>query len=97
MKLSDGTAGTVSVLEMEHQIASLITNPDLMKKKNIAPGLDIFTGSETFNSDRYGEIHTGRAWAQAVSKHIAEGSGNMPIWLIVYGDKSHLTRTGGCA
>ena len=94
VKLLDGTVGTVSVFDLEEQIVSLLTDPNLMQKKNLAPGLDIFTGLETTCSDEYGEIHTGKAWARAVAHHIAKGSGDMPVGLIIYGNKSHFDTHG---
>ena len=59
MTFSDGTVGTVSVLDIEEQINALLTNPELMQEKNLAQGLDVFTGVETGVSDKFGEIHTG--------------------------------------
>ena len=95
VKLLDGTVATVSVLDLEEQIVSLLTNPDLMKEGNLSPGLDVFSGNEIGTSNSYGEIHTGTAWAKAVVHHVIEGSGDMPIGLILYGDKSHLDTHGG--
>ena len=95
VKLSDGTVGTVSVFDLEAQIVSLLTNPDLMKEEHLAPGLDIFSGKEIGESDSFGEIHTGTAWATAVAQHVVEGSDEMPVGIILYGDKSHFDTHGG--
>ena len=52
---------------------------------------------ETESSDKFGEIHTGEAWSCAVADHIKDGSGGMPIDLVVFGDKSHFNTHGALA
>jgi hypothetical protein len=94
---SDGTVGTVSVFDIEEQMNALLTNPELMQEKNLARGLDVFTGVETELSDKFGEIHTGESWSRAVAHHIKDGSGDMPIGLVVFGDKSHFDTHGALA
>ena len=97
MTFSDGTVGTVSVFDIEEQINALLTNPELMQEKNLAQGLDVFTGVETEVSDKFGEIHTGEAWSRAVAHHIKDGSDDMHIGLVAFGDKSHLNTHGALA
>ena len=48
-----------------------------------------------FPYDVYGEFHTGKSWAEAVAQHVITGSGDMPVGLVVYIDKSHFDTHGG--
>ena len=98
--LSDGSNATVSVFDIEHMILSLITDESLMNEENLAEGYDIFTGKVEKNNPKnkkYGEIHTGDSW-KPVCKHYCGSKGkNMPIALVVFGDKSHTDLHGSLA
>ncbi len=76
---------------------SLLTDPTLMQPKNIAQGYDLFTGKCERNNtdDSYGEIQTGDAWEPA-RQHFCGNDNpiNMPIVLVIFGDKSHLDLHG---
>ena len=90
--LSDGTEATVSLFDIEHMILSLLSDESLMKDENLAPGYDIFTGDVDENNSHnqnYGEIHTGDAWTEARNHYCGTDGKNMPIALIIFGDKTH--------
>jgi hypothetical protein len=64
--------------------------------------LDVFTGSVDENHDenkRYSEIHTGNAWLPARDKvcNLNDYRDNIPVGLIVFGDKSHTDLHGALA
>jgi hypothetical protein len=60
-------------------------NPD-----NIADGYDLFTGKVNGPDNHYGEIHTGNEWIPARNHFCGEHPNNMPLALVIFGDKSHL-------
>ena len=64
-------------------------NPD-----NIADGYDLFTGKVNGPDNHYGEIHTGDAWIPARNHFCGEHPNNMPLALVIFGDKSHLDLHG---
>ncbi len=68
-----------------------------MNEKNMAPGYDFFSGKELSKSTHYGEIHTGDAWEPARSHYCGHHPQNMPIALIIFGDKSHFDLHGALA
>ena len=92
--LVDGSQATVSVFDVEAGIKLLLSDPDLMQPENLASDLDIFTGKEITKSNRYGEIHTGKAWQRALNHHCPVGDESMPLGLVVFGDKSHFDTHG---
>jgi hypothetical protein len=94
--LTFGGHATISVFDLETVIMSLLTDPTLMQPKNIAHGYDLFTGKCEGNNtdDRYGEIHTGDAWKPAQQFCGNDNPINMPIALVIFGDKSHLDLHG---
>ncbi len=66
-----------------------------MQEQNLAPGYDVFTGNvdeKHIDNQRYGEIHTGNSWLPARDRFCLrkENESNMPVGLIVFGDKSHI-------
>jgi len=95
--ISHDMQATVSVFDTEAMILSLLHDHELMKEENLAPGYDIFTGEVTEDSDVYGEVHTGDAFERArltyCGEHHATNS-NMPVALIIFGDKSHFDQNG---
>ena len=59
--LCNNTAVTVPVFDAQAMILSLLHDPMIMKKENLAPGYDIFTGAvvDSECNNLYGEIHKG--------------------------------------
>jgi hypothetical protein len=65
-----------------------------MTKSDFAEGYNVLTGNVDMmnpSNQKYGEVHTGEAWLPARNKYCGgkEGKTNMPVALIVFGDKSH--------
>ncbi len=66
-----------------------------MGKSNIAEGYNVFTGDvddRHIANKQYGEIHTGDAWLPACNRFCTpkhDNNNNMPVGLIIFGDKSH--------
>jgi len=88
--LTDGSEVTVPVFDAKSMILDLITNPATMNKTNITAGYDVFTDNvdETLPENQcYGEIHTGNQWVPARNRYCTNNE--MPIALIIFGDKSH--------
>ena len=83
------------VFDAKYMILDLVTNPLTMNESNIAAGYDVFTGNvdHSFPENQcYGEVHTGNQWIQAKNRYCANTGdmvNEMPIALIVFGDKSH--------
>jgi hypothetical protein len=75
---------------------SLLTDSTLMHPKNISHGYEIFTGKSVgCQEDCYDKIHTGDAWEAAHRCFCGdEDSMNMPIALVILGDKSRLDLHG---
>ena len=89
--LCNNTAVTVPVFDAQAMILSLLHDPTIMKKENLAPGYDIFTGAvdDSECNNCYGEIHKGDRWAPALTRHCGKDGLYMPIALVLFGDKSH--------
>ena len=88
--LTDGSEVTVPVFDAKSMILDLITNPATMNIRNIAAGYDMFIGNvnETLPENQcYGEIHMGNQWVPARNRYCTNNE--MPIALIIFGDKSH--------
>jgi hypothetical protein len=99
VKLHDGTIVTVPVFNARAMIMDLLTDPELMAKENFAEGYDIFTGDadDTHPSNQnYGEIHTGDEWIPARNRY-CRSPNDMPIAIIIFGDKSHTDLHGSLA
>ena len=98
--LTDGAEVTVPVFDAKSMILDLITNPGTMNETNIAAGYDIFTGNvdETLPENQcYGEIHTRNQWLPARDRYCSNNGENvdqMPIAMIIFGDKSHTDMHG---
>lgn len=75
-------------------ILSLLQDESLMTPENLAEGYDIFTGKPTETVTHYGEVHTGDAWEPARKHYCGDVEGNMPIGLIIFGDKTHFDHNG---
>jgi hypothetical protein len=92
VRLTDHSIATVPVFDARAMILSLLHDPALMKKENIADGYNIFTGEEWDDeacNNNYGEIHTGDAWTPARLRYCGIECKYMPIALVLFGDKSH--------
>jgi hypothetical protein len=92
--LTDDTTVTVPVFDAKSMILDLVTNPDTMNENNFAPGYNIFTGDvdESPENQCYGEVHTGDQWLKAKNTYCSNRDKmdhEMPIALIIFGDKSH--------
>jgi hypothetical protein len=94
VKLKGGGQANVAVFNLEAMILSLILDENLMHPDNIAERYDIFTGKGSEPDDFHGEIHTGDAWKPARKHFCSDGPSNMPLALVVFGDKSHLDLHG---
>ncbi len=98
--LTDGAEFTVPVFDAKSMILDLITNPGTMNERNIAAGYDVFTRNidETLPENQcYGEIHTGNQWLPARDRYCSnngERVNEMPIAMIIFGDKSHTDMHG---
>jgi hypothetical protein len=97
VNLTFGGQATISVFDLETMIMPLLIDPTLMQPNNIAKSYDLFTGKCEANNteDCYGEIHTGDAWKPAQKCFCGDDNPkNMPIALVIFGDKSHLDLHG---
>jgi hypothetical protein len=94
VNLAFGGQATVSIFDLEVMIFSLLNDSSLMQPKNLAQGYDVFTGKSIGRQDCYGEIHTGDAWEPACQLFCGDDIWNVPIALVLFGDKSHLDLHG---
>ncbi len=71
-------------------IISLLSDPSVMNEKNCAEGCNVLTGKVDNHPayNKYGEVHTGDAWLPARDRY-CQNKTDMPVGLIVFGDKSH--------
>jgi hypothetical protein len=81
---------TVPVFDTKHMIISLLPDPSVMNKSNFAEGYNVLTGEVDNHpaNNKYGEVHTGDAWLPARDRY-CQNKTDMPVGLIVFGDKSH--------
>ncbi len=99
----NGSVVTVPVFGAKLMILNILTNPICMQESNFASeGYNVFTGYVDENHDenkRYSEIHTGNALLPARDKFCNpnDNRDNMPVGLIVFGDKSHTDLHGTLA
>ncbi len=97
--LKDDTQVTVPIFDVRAMILDILTNPDLMRKENFAQGYNIFTGDVDENhpsNQNYGEIHTGDEWIPARDNY-CQSPYDMPIGIVIFGDKSHTGLHGALA
>jgi hypothetical protein len=92
--LHDGSEHIVPVFDAKAMILDILTNKTCMQEQNIAPGYDVFSGDvdeKHIDNQRYGEIRTGDSWLPARDRFCPRGENesNMPVGLIIFGDKSH--------
>jgi hypothetical protein len=93
---------TIPVFDAQAMIMDILTNSDLMKEENSAEGYDIFTGDVDKNhpsNKYYGEIHTGDAWIPARNTYCycRPNTIDMPVSIVIFGDKSHTDLHGALA
>ena len=97
VQLQDKSFATVPVFDAKAMIMDLLSNPTVMQKSNFADGYDVLTGAVDENhpaNKKYDEVHTGDAWIPARDRYCPPNDSddkiiNMPVGLIVFGDKSH--------
>ena len=94
VNLNGGRQASVAVFNLEAMILSLVLDDRFMHPDNIADGYDLFTGKVNGPDNHYGEIHTGDAWIPARNHFCGEHPNNMPLALVIFGDKSHLDLHG---
>ncbi len=101
--LHDDAEVTVPIFDAKSMILNLLTNPFSMDKANIAEGYDVFTcyvdGTHMANK-QYGEIHSGDDWLPVGDRFCTRNDdthNDMPIGLIIFGDKSHTNLHGSLA
>ena len=97
--LHDGTQVSIPVFDARSMIMDIMTNPILMRKENFAEGYNVFTGDVDNNHPsnlNYGEIHTGDEWIPA-RDHYCQSENDMPVGIIIFGDKSHTDLHGALA
>ncbi len=102
VKLHDDSEQIVPVFDAKAMILDILTNKSCMQEQNLAPGFDVFTGDvdeKHIDNQRYGEIHTGDCRLPARDRFCPckENESNMPVRLIVFGDKSHTDLHGALA
>ncbi len=74
-----------------------------MNNANIAEGYNVFTGDvdpTNQSNQKYGEVHTGDAWLPARDRFCAPPDAtknDMPVALIIFGEKSHTDLHGALA
>ncbi len=76
-------------------IISLLTDPSVMNNNNFAEGYNALTGEVDNHPahNKYGEVHTGDAWLPARDRY-CQNKTDMPVRLMVFGDKSHTNLHG---
>jgi hypothetical protein len=90
VRLHDNTLVTVPVFDTKHMIISLLTDPSVMNEMNFAEGYNVLTGEVDDHpaNKKYGEVHTGGAWLPPRERY-CQNKTDMPVGLIVFGNKSH--------
>jgi hypothetical protein len=90
VRLHNNSFVTVPVFDTKHMIISLLSDPSEMNKKNFAEGSNVLIGKVDNHpaNNKYGEVHTGGAWLPARDRY-CQNRTDMPVGLIVFGDKSH--------
>ncbi len=94
VQLHSGPLVPVPVFDTKEMIISLLMDSTLMTESNFAEGYNVLTGDVDMinpSNQKYGEVHTWEAWLPARNKYCGgnEGKTNMPVALVVFGDKSH--------
>jgi hypothetical protein len=84
------TLVTVQVFDTKHMIISSLSDPSLMNEKKFAEGYKVLTDKVDNHpaNNKYGGVHTGNAWLPARNRNY-QNETDMPVGLIVFGNKSH--------
>jgi hypothetical protein len=90
VRLHDSTLVSVPVFDTKHMIISSLSDPSVIFEKNFAEGYNVLTGKVDNHpaNNKYGEVHTGDAWLPTRNSY-CQNETDMPVGLIVFGDKSH--------
>ncbi len=65
MLLATSGSATVVVFNLEAMVMSLLLDKSIMHPDNIDQGYNLLTEKPIGPNDKYGEVHTGDAWAPA--------------------------------
>ena len=101
--LHDQSRVTVPVFDAKSMILDLLTDQNLMINANIAEGYNIFSGDVDLNNpsnQKYSEVHTGDEWLPARDRYCSSPDdihNDMPVALIIFGDKLHTDLHGALA
>jgi hypothetical protein len=90
VRLYNSTLVTVPVFDTKHMIISLLSEPSIINEKIFAEGYNVLTGKVDNHpaNNKYGEVRTGDAWLPTRDRY-CQNETDMPVRLIVFGDKSH--------
>jgi hypothetical protein len=71
-------------------IISLLSDPSVMNENNFAEEYNVLTDKVDNHPaiNKYGEVHTGDAWVPVRDRY-CQIKTDMPVRLILFGDKSH--------
>ena len=95
--LSDGSVATVPIFDVKEILLSFLNDPSRMRKENLAPDYDPFTGKSTIANPPLDEIHTGSLWAAACQKYCGNDPNAFPLALVCFYDKTHTDLHGSLA
>ena len=86
-----GTTISVPVFDFTSMLLSLIHDPHCMKKENVIPNYDLFTGKSTDpqSSMYYGDMHTGSAFQKAYEEYITPNNDEIAVPLYLFIDETH--------
>ncbi len=90
VRLHSNTLVTVPVFDTKHMIISLLSDPSVMNDQKFAEGYNVLTGKVDNHpaNNKYGEVHTVDAQIPARDRY-CQNKTDMPVGLIVFGEKSH--------
>jgi hypothetical protein len=101
VQLSDDWIVTVPVFDMKSMLISILADTSRMSPNNFADGYDVLSGNvdqHHLSNNKYGEVHTGDAWIPVRDRFCSDtGRKEMPVALIVFGDKSYTNLHGTLA
>jgi len=86
-----GTSISVPVFDFTSMLLSIIHDPHCMKKENIIPNYDLFTGKSTDpqSSMYYGDMHTGSAFQKAYKEYITPNNNEIAVPLYLFIDETY--------
>ena len=94
VNLTKGTMATFTVFDQQAMILLLLFDKSLMRSENMVEGCNLLTGKVDRTPTHIGETHTKDAWEEARAYFCGDNPNNMPIGLVLFGDKSHLDLHG---